>query len=382
MSITHAFLSREGANLFHPYLTSAQAIRLIDTLVLAESGFNASLDKAGVTIVQGKTMRFHVTGLGSFTHSTYDNSYRIGLRLIREAGLFPALAIRLASAGYNPSGHWDDPAHDGGQVIALIGQLQAILDVISRYFTVFKGSVTAKESAQRGVGIGVRDALSRTHPAAHIQVLATWLHVNGLGSLSYTSSSHAKRIAQDAAKFLSGDPASSNLDPRLAAQHVFKIGNYEVLSQDPDIMRPDDRSRAFDAYFPSLMQAWTDVERATGHRWKCTSYLRRSYTHQFGLSMDIAPDISEASYSAYAVHNNSDPVLHKRERLLRQLQSMASYPRSYYPVGLFVENDHIHMQVFPSDTYPHPSYSVMKWGTVKPCYPDSATRMRLPLITT
>lgn len=144
------------------------------------------------------------------------------------------------------------------------------------------------------------------------------------------------------------------------------------------------RDHSLKHYLPVLIDAWIKVERFTGHRWNCTSYFREinAPSHIKGQAIDLAPDISLASSIKYAVTNMSDPVLYKRERLIRQLQTMAgnTKPKGPYDIGLFLEPDHIHMGVFKASG--PPSFQIFKWGGPKPVYQDTLERLKLPLITT
>jgi len=161
-------------------------------------------------------------------------------------------------------------------------------------------------------------------------------------------------------------------------QHT-NFGSWVVPSQHPDIAGPTVRAFAEAHYLPVLIKVWQDVERTTGYRWKATSYWRNSPSHSRGCSLDIAPDIAPAVQHKYAVASMSDPVLYKREKLIRRLQQLArSKKYRPYSVGLFVEPDHIHIQLI--DPQGRPTVRVLKWKLVKPSYPDSAKRSKLPLI--
>jgi hypothetical protein len=158
------------------------------------------------------------------------------------------------------------------------------------------------------------------------------------------------------------------------------FGSWVIPSQDPNIAGPTVKAFAEAHYLPVLVKVWKDVERITGYRWKATSYWRRSPSHQHGVSLDIAPDIAPSSEKYYAVSRMSDPVLYKRTKLIRSLQALAR-SESYAPfsVGLFVEPDHIHIQLI--DPQGAPRVKVLKWKLVKPSYRDSATRSQLPMVT-
>lgn len=161
------------------------------------------------------------------------------------------------------------------------------------------------------------------------------------------------------------------------------FGNWVVPSQDPNIAVPKDKVFAEKHYLPVLIKVWQDVERITGHRWKATSYWRNSPSHKKGCSLDIAPDIAKGVEKHYAVSRMSDPVLYKRVPLIRKLQALAR-TKNYapYSVGLFIEPDHIHIQLIRPDRLQGPIVKVLKWKLIKPSYRDSATRSStLPMTT-
>jgi len=152
-----------------------------------------------------------------------------------------------------------------------------------------------------------------------------------------------------------------------------------LLSQNFNIPVPPEIASQ---YLPYLTRLWTAIEEATGFKWRCTSWLRDSPSHQYGGALDLAPDW-EKPYHQYAVHRQSDPVLYKRERLIRQLQAVSSsFPNDTpYDLAIFIEPDHLHLQVFKLNDSGAPSpIQVFKWGDVKPVYPDSSSRVQLPLL--
>lgn len=156
---------------------------------------------------------------------------------------------------------------------------------------------------------------------------------------------------------------------------------WPIVSQAPSIAPPPERKRAELLYLPLLVKAWEYVEKETGYRWKSTSYWRNSPSHHKGIALDIAPDIAQNSEQHYAVNNGSDPVLYKRTTLLRQLQNLCKHcdlPQEY-SIGIFVEPDHLHLQVFNRSEMSTP-FRLYKWRIVKPVYADSAERSRLPMI--
>lgn len=158
-----------------------------------------------------------------------------------------------------------------------------------------------------------------------------------------------------------------------------KYKDKEIVNQDWNALLD---SSAPGKYLPVLVDLWSWIEAYTGHRWKSTSYIRDSPSHKWGYALDIAPDIALTSQSKYAVYKRSDPVLYKRERLIRQLQQLAAEipPHSEYSLGIYIEPDHLHLHVMSAD--PVPEIRVFKFSVDKSIvYPDSAERMKLPLIT-
>jgi len=161
------------------------------------------------------------------------------------------------------------------------------------------------------------------------------------------------------------------------------LGNsYQIANQDPYIASLPYKREAEQNYLPYLLLAWRIIEDSTGYRWKCTSYWRRSPSHQYGVSLDLAPDISARSERLYSFSKMSDPVLYKREALLRKLQvACANMPEIPFLIGIFVEPDHLHLQVLRKDR-PGPFMRLVKWKQPKTIYPDTLQRMALPLIRT
>lgn len=131
-------------------------------------------------------------------------------------------------------------------------------------------------------------------------------------------------------------------------------------------------------YLPVLIKAWQIIEAHAGHQWHATSYWRTSPSHERGIALDLAPEIAKASQSKYAYFRNSDPVLYKRETLIRNLQSAIPELKRSLPFGLgiFIEPDHLHIQLMP----PEDSVFIAKWKIPKPLYPDTKERMKLPLM--
>lgn len=171
--------------------------------------------------------------------------------------------------------------------------------------------------------------------------------------------------------------------PLLAKNKTFAVGPYSIVSQQPDALDKQYFDATVNAYLPSFILIWKMIEESTGHKWKCTSYIRNSPSHRRGQAFDLAPDIAPSANRFYAVTHNSDPVLYKREPLLRALQSLRdidfSLDRSFN-IGLFVEPDHIHIQALAFNPTNTPT-SVVKWKVPKAVYPDTYARMELPMFS-
>lgn len=155
-----------------------------------------------------------------------------------------------------------------------------------------------------------------------------------------------------------------------------------IPSQETEHITPRMERVIMTKKLPILLKLWGAVEKWSGHRWKATSFVRKTDapSHYDGSALDIAPDFTVSSQKQYAGNRRSDPVLYKREPLMRALQSVAqnTINDSDYDIGLFVEPDHIHMGLFiPSG--PVRQIRVIKWGVEKPYYPDSLSRMKLPM---
>lgn len=169
---------------------------------------------------------------------------------------------------------------------------------------------------------------------------------------------------------------------KLSNEFSFNLGPYHVVSQNPAILPKHIRDHVVPNFLPQLMAVWKDVETATGYRWKCTSYLRESPSHRRGHAFDLAPDIAEDSKHLYAVFNMSDPVLYKRNPLMKALQKLRNKDYSVDSVqsnhmGIFIEPDHLHLQILAVDSSNSPT-SIVKWGVPKPIYQDTKQRMDLP----
>lgn len=156
-----------------------------------------------------------------------------------------------------------------------------------------------------------------------------------------------------------------------------RVGGRLIPCQDES---PFKIGKADYTYLPVLLKLTSAIELATGYGWKVTSFVRQSPSHQFGVSLDIAPDLSASSFPSYSVAYGSDPVLYKRETLIRALQEVAA--RWVYPendLGIFIEPDHLHLQIFANGGASG-TIRVIKWKQVKNCYRDSSERINLPLM--
>lgn len=165
---------------------------------------------------------------------------------------------------------------------------------------------------------------------------------------------------------------------QLSKEHIFMLGPYKILSQEPHVLPMHQRSFVVPQFLPQFINLWHDIEKVTGHRWKCTSYIRNSPSHSKGHAIDLAPMIAPSDRKHYAVYNGSDPVLYKRVRLIRQLQLLKN--RRYgkgNSIGIFIEPDHLHIQVLSNQGAENPT-SVVKWGIPKPVYGDTEERLALP----
>lgn len=125
-----------------------------------------------------------------------------------------------------------------------------------------------------------------------------------------------------------------------------------------------------------LLIAMNTIEEVTGFKWRITSFIRDSPSHMKATSLDIAPDIDEASKHAYAVTHKSDPVLYKRTGLIKKLVSLQMRPQISPGVNvmIFIEPDHLHLNLAQGQL----SFEVIKWGVKKYCYKDTDQRSALP----
>lgn len=164
--------------------------------------------------------------------------------------------------------------------------------------------------------------------------------------------------------------------------HRFNIGDYQFVSQDPSVAAPAQLMQLQTMFLPQFLRIWIAIERATGYRWKCTSLIRDSPSHELCQAIDLAPDIAVSARPYYAVTNRSDPVLYKRLPLIHALQTLVDVNFGPWPMGIFIEPDHLHIQILkPSPAVTHRVHVVL-WGQPKPIYADTLERMRLPVTST
>jgi hypothetical protein len=177
-----------------------------------------------------------------------------------------------------------------------------------------------------------------------------------------------------------------NLTPWLIASSRkpdFYVGNYCVVSQKPDVISDAERKEVVPWYLPQFLSVWADIEQVTGYRWKNTSYLRASPSHSKGHSFDLAPEIAPSARSMYSVYSKSDPVLYKRKRLIQALQKLKYQNYSVKgndKLGIFIEPDHLHIQILDVHGGGSNPAEIVKWRVPKPIYHDTYQRMNLPLI--
>jgi len=165
--------------------------------------------------------------------------------------------------------------------------------------------------------------------------------------------------------------------------NTFKVDGRTVINQDPRVISPADMRSLKQLYFPAFIRFWSALEGVTGHRWKATSLIRDSISHSIGQAIDLAPEIAARDENKYGVYRNSDPVLYKREPLIRALQSLMPIefvPSKQFSLGVYIEPDHLHIQAIHRIETGLSKNKLVKWGIEKPIYPDTSTRARLPMI--
>jgi len=95
-----------------------------------------------------------------------------------------------------------------------------------------------------------------------------------------------------------------------------------------------------------LLRAARAIQLATKLEWRQTAYIKDSPNHVNGDAIDLAPP---SDLKGYAHKAGSDPMLHRREALLRDLMRLAASRRVDNDLGLSIliaiENNHLHVQV-------------------------------------
>lgn len=155
---------------------------------------------------------------------------------------------------------------------------------------------------------------------------------------------------------------------------TFTVGGYHFLNNDSSAITPYEPTKILSFTVPALLAAWKAIERATGFRWRCTSFIRQSYSHKLGHSLDIVPDMTPQLQELYATSRKSDPILYGRPELFRRLQRLVgTKPPGDYTVVIAVESDHLHVQIQSAAGLP-PGYRIWKWAAPKGCYVDTNER--------
>lgn len=148
-------------------------------------------------------------------------------------------------------------------------------------------------------------------------------------------------------------------------------------NQDLSALKNDTLETVANLYLPDLCKAWNLIEQVTGYRWKPTSYIRQSPNHQYGIALDVAPDIQLSSEPLYAVHSRLNPFLYKRGVLVRKLQQVIPLLFSQgkkHNVIVVIECDHLHLQIMSGPP------TLVKWKAIKPVYSNSEAQHDLPMI--
>jgi len=148
---------------------------------------------------------------------------------------------------------------------------------------------------------------------------------------------------------------------------------HELIPSVALLNMPDLRSR-----IDSLRTVWAAIETCTGFRWRATSFFRdeKKGNHRHLVALDLAPDtLPGVQGTWYSQRRGSDPVLHKRYALIRQLDCVEGQlkARLPYSVGIFVENDHLHVQLFRKA---EPYVKVIAYPKITPWYKDGLMRNR------
>jgi len=137
--------------------------------------------------------------------------------------------------------------------------------------------------------------------------------------------------------------------------------------------------RVVQSTLPIMIASLNLVKQYTGFDWKVTSFLRESPNHSKGTALDIAPKVKQSDLQHYAVTHRKDPVLYNRLPLIRALQKLVhnETPQGGFDIGLFIEPDHIHIQLFEPENPARTRFYVCKWKVAKSCYHDNESRLAL-----
>jgi len=111
---------------------------------------------------------------------------------------------------------------------------------------------------------------------------------------------------------------------------------------------------SFSKEFALLDSVRRAIIMVTGLEWRPTSWMRNSPGHITGLSLDIAPVITDANKDSYAVTHMRDPLLNLRKEPFMALfrwqreVNVTGDPRlpTKFDVGIFIESDHLHIQLY------------------------------------
>lgn len=161
---------------------------------------------------------------------------------------------------------------------------------------------------------------------------------------------------------------------RLARNAQFYVGGRLILSNEPQAIHPTRLREVVPVTLPILLKAWTLIEKATGYKWRCTSFIRHSPSHSKGHSLDLVPDFHPSVKSAYNGSNMSDPIMHSRPELFAALIPFSDVRIDpNYNVVAAIESDHIHLQVIKGYSYPQ-AFTVLRWKDFKPVYKDTVFR--------
>lgn len=173
----------------------------------------------------------------------------------------------------------------------------------------------------------------------------------------------------------------------------------EILSfKDINLLGMEDDSMS-DKQFVSrstielIVKLTAIIAKATGFNWKFSSLVYNSYSHRTGHAWDLIPDIKNSDMKYYAHYNGSDPILHSRTKLIKDLQTVAHddlvkqlikrYSEDVVLV-IAIEQNHLHIGLYRNKDYPELRYPnnvrIWKWMDPDPRsfkYADSAIRQKI-----